>query len=569
MTFGGGFGKIFSSSFWEMAIIAVLAAVPSSALSYLTVRLICSAQGYAFSASFGAYILSFLFSLAASAVALLIPCKAVSRRTPVANITAEDNSNYVKSPRRSFEFFKVSIPLKYELTSVFRFRRYFAGFIVSGLAFSLVFAACAFTSELYLRSLGGGLPDLVITYSEPAEDSADEAEENGEEPEPDDAPADIWFTDEADRAVSETEGVNAVHRVFSLYADEINAYVAADPRDVGSSVDTVDDGQGREAFNCAVFSPCSERELSYLCGFDLTGDPKSAFTGGKTVIVCDTLYNSRSFSFKPGDRITVAAFSVQRRYVDPTLTGTDLLKRELKAYEFSYTEYTVGAVIHDMPDDGYMRVFIPEDDYKKTFGIDEIRCRTVEIWLDGDVSESRADSIEAGISDKVCTAPGVRVVNSYASRDRNAELSKNKYSVLWISAVTALSAVPLMWLFSSRMFDYKRRPEFRMLEYIGVGRKKIARILLLDHAAAGAAAAVLYLISAPLLCSLLRLVANRFFSGGGRIAYTVSCGPALIMTGAAVLLISAAACFVNSYISYLKNNPIKDRININTDFGDE
>ena len=48
-------------------------------------------------------------------------------RSPVTNlIVTEDNSNLVTSPRRSFDFFKLTFPVKYEFASMWRFRKYLA-----------------------------------------------------------------------------------------------------------------------------------------------------------------------------------------------------------------------------------------------------------------------------------------------------------------------------------------------------------------------------------------------------------------------------------------------------------
>ncbi|MBQ7646531.1 MAG: ABC transporter permease, partial [Clostridia bacterium] len=98
MTYGGGSKKIFSTSFYEMAVIALVCAIPSSVFSRILTGIIYSAAGFDFKASFSAYVISVLLSMILSAAALYLPSKRISRKTPVENLRAEDNSNYVTSP---------------------------------------------------------------------------------------------------------------------------------------------------------------------------------------------------------------------------------------------------------------------------------------------------------------------------------------------------------------------------------------------------------------------------------------------------------------------------------------
>ena len=111
MSFGGGFKKIYATSFWEMMAIAVTSIVPSSIISYISARIIYAVTNVPFKGDTRAYWYALLLSMIVSAVSLYIPCKRISRKTPISNIVAQDNSNYVSSPRISFEFFKVNMAL--------------------------------------------------------------------------------------------------------------------------------------------------------------------------------------------------------------------------------------------------------------------------------------------------------------------------------------------------------------------------------------------------------------------------------------------------------------------------
>ena len=563
MTCGGGFGKIYSSSFYEMTLIALITFIPSSVVSCTALKIIYSAAGFAFSASGWGFIISLGLTLIVSCVSLYTPCKKVSRRTPVQNLTAEDNSDYAKSPRRSFEFWRVKIPLKYELASLFRFRKYYIVLVAVCTLFASVYALSRCVSELYLEKIALPEYDCVICFdtSEPDGEGKNEAEENGQT-------VDRYYDLEADRSVGTIEGIKYIHKVYETRAGDILSHVAVDTDAVSGAVDTIKTPDGREeVFNDAVYLPYSDAEIAYLSGYSYDGDLNSAINNGE-ILICDTLYGKRSFEILPGDTIKIAVFDTQRRYIDPSLTGTDLLKRQLKACDFTYMEYKVGAVIHDMPCGGEMKIFIPEDEYRPLCGLDEIVYRRVEIGYLDEIDSDQADRLEARISGALAGYGNAKISGVHSSAELESELSRNIYALLRITSVILLLAVPVMWIFSQMTFCYKRGKEFSVLEYIGLGKKTVFKLLTVDSLVTGAIGAALYTIISLAGCSALRYLANRFLTAGGRITYYSAAKPAMIFCGVCVLMISAFAGSAAAYHNYKRNIGPKDRLNVNVEFGE-
>ncbi len=571
MTYGGGFQKIYSTSFWELSLVAALAAIPSSIIAYTSARIIYSVSGFAFKSNFGAYVLSFVIAFMISAISLFAPCKRVSRRTPVDNLIADDNSNYVTSPRRSFEFFKVNIPWKYELTSIFRFRKYYAVTLLICVLFVSLFAWTVQLSDLYLESVGSSGPDCVIKFSEPAITEPESVEDGGgqlpnDEIEKEETP-DYYYDDNTDRAVRSLNGIAYVHREYETAASDVLSHVVFRGGSVGEGVDSVETGDGL-AVNSAIYLPVSEKELEYLSLYDVSGDLVSAISDAEKIVICDTVYNEKELDIEPGDTIRIAEFDVQRRYVDPSLTGETLLKRQIRAFDFIYHDFTVGAVIHDMPGKDAFKVFIPEQTYKEICGLEEIKYRTVEIGFEAEVSSQGSEKIEAEIESIIKYYPNATVTNNHTSASRDGELSKNVYPILRFTAFVLLAFAPLILLFSQRTFCFKRNTEFTVLEYIGKGGKTVRNILLTDAAVLGGLGAAAYLAAAALGGRLFKTVANRFMTQGGTVRFSSSADPLILMTGAAVIIAGAFISSLISYRSYAGKKGPKDKININTEFGE-
>lgn len=588
MTFGGGFKKIFSTSFWEMTIIALLAFVPSSVISYIIARVAYLSSGYAFSADFRAFPISLLISLSVSAVALYIPCKRISRKTPVDNLIAEDNSNYVTSPRLSSEFFRVPIPFKYEFLSLFRFRRYNLKLVITGALFCALFIWINQFAGLYSERFDQNYPDFTVTFAEQnqnsgEEDSAetDETDEvnydtdaevdSGEAEQQNNAQDgqdvknhDYLYTDTIDDSVRSIEGIKCIEREVTALGPDTPAHIIIDSSLHDSKPDVIEVSEGDAVSNVA-FKPFSEKEISFFEMFDYTGSLSDALLSNG-IIVSDTVNNERHYSFEPGDKIIVGRMTEQTRYVPDRLSGKKLFERQLESYRYDYKEYTVAAVIHNLPSDEYLNVYIPENDYLLLAGVDEIACRNVRIWLDGSVDDAQSNNVEAKIASVIKPYHNASVTNYHNSALNSMERSANKYLVLKFSALIILIISCFSWLFSQRTFYLKRNDEFELLGVIGVPKRKVCGILLTDALFLGVISSAVFLVLSYVTSGLILTLANRFFSSNGIIRYTYICSPYLFIIGSAVILICSVVSSAAAYRVFYRKIKISDKININTEF---
>ncbi len=627
MSFGGGFKKIYATSFWEMMTIAVTSIVPSSLIAYLCAKIIYSATEVPFKANFKAYVIALILTMIVSAIALFVPCKRISRKTPISNIIAHDNSNYVSSPRMSFEFWKVSIPKKYELTSLFRFRKYNLRLVFTGAFFSALFVWVSFFSLLYSETLKINEPELTVSFTDntPVEDEEgeegkgqgnsqetpttesletenpgnapsvvvnkddesyqndDDKEESEEgveeesienndseeeiEEEPDVILPNYHYTDNMDYQIRQIEGISCIRRELKVVAADVLSNVLFHPKDVlghAPLIEHPDEDMYYLAMNSVYYSPYDERDITYLERFDYSGDLSSVYTKKDTVIVSDSFLNKTQLKIKPGDTVLIGLPIKQKRMIADNLTGDALLARQLVAYEYEYTEFTIGAVIHDCPSDENLQIYMSVDDYKKYSGEEELKYRTVDIWVEEDLEINEVDLIQGKIATIIKPFANGAVDSNHTASDEAIEQSKNKFAVYFFTAAIILCIVPILWMFSQRMFYIKRKDEFTLLEAVGVTSKKIRKILLLDASVLSAGACLIYLIIAPVGVILMRDLANRFFSRLGYLRYSEGLPIIPYIIGAIVL---CACAFVSSYLayrSYNKNEIAKYKINIST-----
>ena len=639
MSFGGGFKKIYATSFWEMMVISITSIIPSSILSYICASVIYAVTDVPFNSNLKPYFISLILTTVVSAIALFMPCKRISRKTPISNIIAQDNSNLVSSPGRSFEFWRVSIPVKYELASLFRFRKYNVKLILSGVVFTALFVWISYFSILYTETLTVDYPELTVTFAENTsveseeeanidellgisdgeenledsmevdtpESSADEEKpvetqkiessdgnapalvikkdedeefdpEKSENPEEGDTteetrPA-FYYSDNIDMQIRKIDGISCIHRKLNVVAADVSSLVLFDPDDVRGSAPMIEHPDAEMpylAMNNAYYSPYDERDVKYLERFDYSGDLESVFTKDDHIIISDSFLNKSQLKIRPGDTVIIGLPLKQKRYIPDHLTGDKLLERQLIAYEFEYIEFTVGAVIYNCPSDENLQIYMSSDDYKKYSGQDELIYRSVDIWVDDDATLEDTDRVQGEIATIIKPFVNGGVYKNHSDSDTKIEESKNKFSIYVFTAVIALSIVPVLWMFSQRMFYIKRKDEFYILEALGVTSQRIKKILMLDALILSALASALYLIVTPIGVGIIHNVANRFFSRLGGLRYDSGLPVIAYIIG---LIMIVACAFISAqiaYRSYHKKEIAKYKINIsaiNSEFGE-
>ncbi|MBQ3100837.1 MAG: hypothetical protein IJC50_07605 [Clostridia bacterium] len=660
MSFGGGFKKIYATSFWEMTVISLTSIIPSSILSFVCTSIIYKLTDVPFKSDLKPYFISLALTTVVSAIALFMPCKRISKKTPISNIIAQDNSNLVSSPSRSFEFWRVSIPLKYELASLFRFRKHNIKLVISGVFFAVLFVWISYFSLLYTETLAVDHPELTVTFDDntsidqeeqptldklfgisnglngfdnpnvedtstqvsddeesdsneegkkdtvvterveysnndngnaPAliikkdEDTQEVSDENFENSDVKDVPdsenlsdesllPNYYYSDNIDMQIRKIDGISTIHRKLSIVAGDYSSIVLFNINDVCANAPMIehpDEDMPYLTMNNAYYSPYDERDLDYLERFNYSGDLESVYTNENTIIISDSYLNKTYLKIRPGDKILIGLPIKQKRYIPGHLTGDALLERHLVAFDYEYTEFTVGAVIHDNPSDENLQIYMSVDDYKKYSGEEELKYRSVDIWLDEETSLEDTDRIQGEIATIIKPFSNGGVYVNHSDSDTEIEQSKNKFAIYMFTAIVSLCIAPVLWMFSQRMFYIKRKDEFYILEALGVTSNSIKKILYLDSLILAAIASLLYLIAVPIGIGVIHGTANKFFSNLGGLRYSNGLPVVAYIVG---LIVIIACAFISSYFayrSYSKKEVAKYKINlsaINSEFGE-
>ena len=153
LTFGADFKMLFSTAFWELFVISVVTFVPSVLISTLLSFLIYRTSGYGFTFNPLAIVFVAVFGLVVILCSVWTPMKVMSVKDPMSLIVTEDNSNLVTSPMRSVNIFGEKFPTKYELYSMWRFRKYNIQLLTTAIVFCALFIMGLYMSDIYTTDL--------------------------------------------------------------------------------------------------------------------------------------------------------------------------------------------------------------------------------------------------------------------------------------------------------------------------------------------------------------------------------------------------------------------------------
>jgi hypothetical protein len=166
MTFGADFKMLYGTAFWELFVIFVVTFLPSVLLSYLTSRMIYSGSDFGFVFSGMNILKIFVFTLIVIAASVWGPMKLMSVKDGMSLIVTEDNSNLVTSPRGSLSIFGESFPTRYELYSLWRFRKYNLRLLSTAIVFCALFIMGLYVADIFKADLTYPRPQFLVDLSE-------------------------------------------------------------------------------------------------------------------------------------------------------------------------------------------------------------------------------------------------------------------------------------------------------------------------------------------------------------------------------------------------------------------
>lgn len=461
----------------ELAAISSLTVLPSAILSYVAARIVYIGTGSEIKLSFPMILV--YISLCAISVLLSTGFTVGSLfiKTPISLITTADNSNFVSSPRRSFDIFGKKMPLHYELASSWRFRKYLARLVLGAVGFSVIFIVGIYSANMIKAENEAPKEEFIIKYqySTAVSDLADRA------------------NSEAETFIDELKGVDGVEKIsceqsagFGIRMDHLLLKSGMELSGADFTVPSLNeyDGYTRAMNNCkyvclnpvAIELYADMYEIDYLEGYDA----ERILSSDDTVVLTESMFGAKCFDFKPGDKIVIAEMTAVKEQMRPDTDPKKQLRQQISSCSFDYTELTVGAVIRDSEATDRLTVALSPKLYESftsdSQAISEVRL-FVSSGLDLDGINKLRDDID-GVMDKYADSWDVDSTDDsvYAVVDGRINLP----SLIYLLSILVLVVSPVVWIFSQIMFYKKRETEFMILRAMGATIKEIGGLHLVS-----------------------------------------------------------------------------------------
>ncbi|MCR5264603.1 MAG: ABC transporter permease, partial [Clostridiales bacterium] len=462
-------------------------------------------------------------------LSVILPMWRLSRREPMNALIAEDNSNLVISPRQSFDLSKTCFPSGYEAGSVWRFRKYHFRQIFTSVIFIALFMSVLYYADVCRRQLEYDLPQFSVSFES----------------------TDYSYTDIDREYLEDISGVTAVSKDVHVNARDIHSHVVLKQSNVrlNANASFAEDGSGDRVVNGVSYHACDDEIVDFLSRYRYDGELEKVLEDNANyVIVTDGYDNISRYRFRPGDKIRTAKAVRQKRYIGDNLTGGDLLDKELQSYEFEYTEYTVCAVIKDLPCFGSTPFYIRTDSYEALTGSQAI-YKSVDIYVDKESDIDTVNGIREELRGWTAFYEGAYMTDRHASSEYRIENAKCKPVIYTVCACLALVFAPLMQIFTQILYYEKREGEFDILQAFGAVSREIRSIF----AGEGVFGAVFGIILSQAI-NLGAVYAVFYFCnviipkfGGVDIRYPFALPVFAILLGIAV---AAASALISSYLPY-------------------
>lgn len=557
MTCGAGFRKLFGNAVWEMMVISAATLFASFGVTALTTSLMYAAVGASISIYWWMIPTVAVLNLITVYISVRAPVKRLSKKTPLSLIVAQDNSNLVASPRRSFKIFNKTFPYHYELFTTWRFRRYFLRTLITSIIFTSLFICGIYIGKMVRSDEAAYGPELIakvdlgdIDLKGLNEDAFDLNDA-----------VDIMSAAQAE-GIEPLDGVSYTVWENSTAASAINSHILLGRDQIaagyGYTVAVTDIKQGYDrATNAFSYTAFDEHYIDTVCSrFEVEGDPYEILHNNGKIIVSDSVFNQKGFAFKPGDKISMAKHIGGILELNDLMSMDDneILKKQLAKMRFEYEEYEIAAVIHGGEADKNFIVGMNYDDYMRFTGESSL-SGAIMIWADSDVDAAEAETLLTAVNKNLNSYIRVYMMDCQVQRNYTAlrgELVAQRctYAKILIISVLLLLLSPVVWFFSQLLFYFKREKEINILRMFGAKEKSLRGI----YTFAGLIMAVLATVVTVLLGMLSGYVVYRLFNNilpkygfvsGTRFDFDISL-PALLIC----LVLSVLCGFLSSYIPY-------------------
>lgn len=480
---GADYPMLFGTAAGEMLAVGLLSILPAAGLGVGVTAFLLWRQGISMSLSVLTVVSIPLAVLLTVLLAVRFPMRRLSHQTPVWMLTGQDVSGLVRSPRTSRPVFGKSFPFRYELYTFWRLRRYYVGLVLSAVLFSALFV-----SGLYIADMQGYREDVptyeyVIRYAATADAEVETGEDGGVVDVNVSAATAADIKQASDLIlpdVNQVEGVAYAWWQVSRSASRCASHLLIHPEQVGylsgnytvPSEECADDGYTLAGQNYSYVA-VDELWLDMIqqMGATIEGDPTAALNDPYQLVVSEDIYNQSAYTFKPGDKIMIATLKRRSLTVDMVADEKEVLRQQIDKYKFTYQEYTICAVVHDLPSQDTVLIGANYDAYETLSGKRAVRDR-LYIYMDPDATNEEVHAAEGEIRNLLFYGWTVdRTHNFFYATIQNG---RNISGAIRTLAILLMLVSPLIWLFSQIMFYRKRREEFTLLNALGAKRRAVS-----------------------------------------------------------------------------------------------
>lgn len=557
MTCGAGYAKLVGTAIFEMLTVFALTFIPSVIVSMISVLAIFSQTVMTVHFGIHMILLAVILSVGVILCAVGVPMKRVSCEMPISLINKGGTAEYVISPKRSEKLFGKTFPFSYEVISIFRFSKYYMITLAVCIIFCSLFITGIYAGELNDQVADKQIGSLAISCP-------------------------TGFDEEELRMVDALDTVDYLIWDESVEGIRVHSFLIMDRAQNLRSLGTVEYNEAKDAtldvdyayFDCMMIDTLKENGLA-----SFEGDPYEILLNDGTprVIISRDVSNVERYGFKVGDTVSVCIC------IDPT-------------FEVPTTQTTTNADVLEYCIDQSKNILSPDDeggsvtpafvtvDFKICAIIDYAAPSANTVFaVNGEAYEYIAQTEKRSaeiVNVEVCTAKELsiaeesdlfnrisRIVSVYrewrVERTFNAlkaQLADETHilGVFIVMAIFMLIGLPLMWLFSQKVFYEKREDEIELLRCIGSSERSIFYLYLTDAGMLSLICFTVTVIFSTMVSAFIFGVATLILplfnvEGIWKLQFHIS--PAAVAISAVVCMLCG---FVAAMLAYLKGYRIRN-----------
>lgn len=525
MTYGANFRKLLSSALCEMFVLDLFTVIPSFLLSLLITFFLTLRAGNGIRVLVFPLFIALLCSFVLTFAAVTFVIRHLSRQTPNKLIASINNVGMISSPRTSVSLPAKGFPVKTELLSMRRFRRYILGLVLSVLIFAGAFCGGIYGMEAEIQKEGVEKPQFLLHFPEGhaidtetsataatvgEEEPAEPSPEETEEPPRDFAPGQT-YTPEIRDMLYGIDGVEYVtkDRTFDAVVPD-HMMVASEKVTMAGKSASASMNNGRRAFTNLIYHLTDGEVIDGLLrqGYTVSGDMQSVLNGDRVIAISDSLNNKQALKLKPGDKVRLTVGKTQNRVLHLENATTDLerLSEYLYSFLFEYEEFTVGAILSDMPAGSGVDIYMNSRDFESMTKTQAYFVDVNLIFKDGATPEQILSANRQ--LDKMALAYGMTYQNTFRHLEKTSIELKNYPGIILYISILLLAVSVLIATLSQSLFYLMRKQEFDIYLCLGCDLKQIRRLHRIDGTFFAALFGLLYSVFALLSNAIMYWLAN-------------------------------------------------------------